>query len=115
MRKLRIAQNSFNGGEIDPLLLTREDTKIYNKSVARLRNFTQLDSGAIRRRPGSKYLDLLQPDTILKPFSFGQDQDYVFGFSNTRVDIFTDDGVLATTLTSTPWSTSQLSRLYTAQ
>jgi hypothetical protein len=116
MRKLRLAKTDFTAGELDPLLLSREDIKAFAKGLARLRNWTQLDSGAIRRRPGSKYIDDLLADTILKPFAFGQDQDYVFAFSNTRADIYNaDTEALATSVTGAPWATSQLTRLYTAQ
>lgn len=114
-RKLRLVKTDFTAGELDPLLLAREDIKAYAKGVKSLRNFTQLDSGAIRRRPGSKYLAALLASSILKPFSFGQDQDYVFAFSDERVDIYLDDGTAATNLTSAPWQDSYLSRLYTAQ
>jgi hypothetical protein len=114
-RKLRLVKTDFTAGELDHLLMAREDIKAYAKGVKRLRDWTQLDSGAIRRRPGSKYLATLLANSILKPFAFGQDQDYVFAFSNTRVDIYTDAGVAATNLTSAPWSTSQLTRLYPAQ
>lgn len=112
---MRLTKTDFTAGELDPLLFAREDIKAFAKGVARLRNFTQLDSGAIRRRPGGKFLDDLYADAVLKPFAFGQGQDYVFSFSNTRADIYDDDGVAVTNLTSAPWGTSQLSRLYTAQ
>jgi hypothetical protein len=116
MRKLRLVKTDFTAGELDPLLLAREDIKAYGKGVAALRNFTQLDSGAIRRRPGSKYLDELVDGTILKPFSFGQGQDYVFAFSDERADIYNaSTEVFADDLTSAPWQDSYLSRLYTAQ
>ncbi len=115
MRKLRQVKTDFTAGELDPLLIAREDIKAYQKGVSRLRNWAQLDSGAVTRRPGSKYLAALFSGAILKPFSFGQEQDYVFSFSNTRADIYTDDGVFATSITGAPWLTSQLSRLYTAQ
>ncbi len=106
----------FTAGELDPLLLAREDTKAYAKGLYQLRNFTQLDSGAIRRRPGSKYIDTLQANAVIKPFAFGQSQDYVFSFSNTRVDIYNATTLTAATnLTSAPWGTSQLDRLYIAQ
>lgn len=115
MQKLRLVKTDFTAGELDPLLVAREDIKAYAKGLARLRNYTQLDSGAIRRRPGSKYLATLYANAVLKPFAFGQGQDYVFSFSNARADIYDDDGVASTNITSAPWGTSQLSRLYIAQ
>jgi hypothetical protein len=115
MRKLRVAKTNFTAGELDPLLLAREDIKAYPNGVASLRNFTQLDSGAIRRRPGSKYLASLEEGAILKPFAFGQDQDYVFAFSDELAEIFTPEGDLADDLTSAPWTDSELDRLYIAQ
>jgi len=115
-QKIRLVKTDFTAGELDPLLFTREDTKAYLKGVAALRDFTQLDSGAIRRRPGTKYLATLQANSILKPFAFGQSQDYIFAFSNTRIDIYNaSTGAAATNLTGAPWTTSQLTRLYTAQ
>ncbi len=116
MRKLRQVKTDFTAGELDPKLLAREDVKAYGKGVYRLRNWTQYDSGAIGRRPGTKYLDDLYTGAKLKPFSFGQGQDYLCSFSDTRVDIYNaSTEALATSLTSAPWTTSQLTRLYTAQ
>ena len=116
MRKLRQVKTDFTAGELDPKMLAREDLKAYGKGVFQLRNWTQYDSGAIGRRPAGKFLAALQANAILKAFSFGQSQDYLCSFSDQRVDVYNAVTELsATSLTSAPWTTSQLARLYTAQ
>ena len=110
MPRSRILQTTFNYGELDPLMMARSDTKAYKNGCKQLSNWWLLAQGGIRRRPGTAYVATVY-DGRLVPFEFSDGQEYVFVFSNTRLDIFTTDGVACSSLTGCPWSTAQLFQL----
>lgn len=58
-RLLTIPQTSFTGGEVDVLLLGRNDAALYMKSAEKARNVLTLPQGGFRRRPGLAYVDTL--------------------------------------------------------
>lgn len=49
-------QNNFNGGEISPLLYSRNDLDIYSRGLAECLNFIPRIQGAVTRRSGSYYI-----------------------------------------------------------
>jgi hypothetical protein len=100
-------QTAFNAGELDPLMKGRADLKAYTTGCETLSNWSLLAQGGIRRRPGTKYVGTAY-DGRLASFEFSDGQEYVFCFSDARLDMWAIDGTVCTALTSCPWSTSQL-------
>jgi hypothetical protein len=105
---VKLVQNNFANGEIDPLMDMRHDTGAYVGGARRLRNVALLNQGGVSRRPGTEYLATLNAKSRLIPFEFSASERYLFAFSNTRLDIYSTSGTLIQSLTSCPWTTSQL-------
>jgi len=53
-------QASFNGGEIDPQIGSRDDLKAYFKSLASCANMLPLAQGPVVRRPGLAFIHQLR-------------------------------------------------------
>lgn len=110
----RLPQVTFTSGELDPLMVARDDSDVYSAGLARCRNFALLSQGGVTRRPGSKVHAVL-PDLVkFHTFVFNISQRYLFVFSAGKLDIYHDDGSLATSLTDQRWTAAQLATLYFA-
>lgn len=105
---VKLVQTNFSNGEIDPLMDMRHDTGAYQGGARKLRNVALLNQGGVSRRPGTGYLATLNGRSRLIPFEFSAAERYVLAFSNTRLDIYNTSGTLLQTLTSCPWTSSQL-------
>ena len=108
MGALRHLQTNFSAGELDPRMLGREDTTVYSNGAENLLNSAPMVQGGVRRRPGTDYLAALQGTSRLERMQFNETQLYIFAFSNTRLDIFDEDGAAVTNLTSQPWSATTM-------
>lgn len=56
MRSQIIAQRNFSGGQIDDTALRADDTKIHAAGLRKARNVRILNTRALKRRPGRRYL-----------------------------------------------------------
>ena len=108
MGALRTLQTNFSSGELDPRMMGREDTTVYRNGAETLLNSAPLVQGGVRRRPGTDYLATLQGTSRLERMQFNETQLYIFAFSNTRLDIFDEDGAAVTNLTSQPWTATTM-------
>ena len=108
MPKTRIHQSNFSGGEVDPNLISRNDLKAYDKSLATARNVICRNQGAVERRGGSFFRADLGAESRLEPFIFSGSQEYIFALQNTQVKIYSTNGTLLQTITGCPWTTAQL-------
>lgn len=118
MPRIRDLHTNFAGGELDPRMKARSDTRMYQSGASDLQNNGPLIEGGVERRPGWKFLANLgsiSNASRMIMFRFNDDQEYIFFFENTKVTIYLPTGVLATTLTSCPWTTAMLSQLRFAQ
>lgn len=59
--RIRTAQANFNSGEIDPLLIERDDIKYFFSAADKMRNVVCLPQGGFRRRPGLRYMAEVRP------------------------------------------------------
>lgn len=59
--RIRMAQVNFNAGEIDPLLIERDDIKYFFSAAEKMRNVVCLPQGGFRRRPGLRYMAEVRP------------------------------------------------------
>lgn len=89
-------QNSFNAGELSPLLEGRSDLEFYFRGCSTLQNFLVLAQGGVERRPGSEYLGTASHPTDgsratfvrLVPFEYSTTQAYILEFGDTYFRIF---------------------------
>lgn len=121
MPNFRVTQTKFYGGEMDNLMHGQEDAQggtLFSSSGAVVRNWKILNTGAIRRRPGLAYIATLAGDARIKSFIFGQNQEYVFVFTDQRLDVFSvNEGLAtyATSLTGQKWTAAMLPFLHVTQ
>ena len=111
MPKTRIHQSNFSGGEVDPNLISRNDLKAFDKSLATARNVICRNQGAVERRGGSFFRADLGAESRLEPFIFSGSQEYIFALQNTQVKIYSTNGTLLQTITGCPWTTAQLKNI----
>jgi hypothetical protein len=106
MARIRIAQNSFTGGQIDEGLLLRQDLEAYFKSVITATNVVVQPQGGLKRRGGFEYIATTNSSNVarLVEFEFNTEQKYLFVFTAGRLDVYADDA-LDDTITSSPIST----------
>lgn len=56
---MRVTQNCFTKGELDPTLLARYDVDVYGKGARKLRNMVALWTGSATLAPGTDYIDVI--------------------------------------------------------
>ena len=107
----RVSQTNFNRGEIDPKLTARVSLQSYGNSLKKARNVVVNNQGSVERRPGTFFRANLGATSRLETFIFSESQEYIFAFQNTALKIYSTAGTLLQTITSCPWTTSQLFEL----
>ena len=111
----RVHQSNFNRGEIDPNLVARNDISAYGSGLDKARNVILNNQGSAERRPGTVFRADLGEQTRLERFIFNENQEYIFGFQNTKLKIYSTNGTLLQTITSCSWVTADLFELNYAQ
>lgn len=87
--------NSFNAGEVSPLMEARNDFTKYNNSCRLLRNMFVLSQGPITRRPGTKYIAEVKDSNDfaeLIPFEFSKTDTYMHEYGNLYMRIYRNGG-----------------------
>ncbi len=128
---IRSISNTFNRGELDPTLFSRDDLDIYDKGARKLRNLIALWTGAATLAPGTVYVDVIvdrenanAPITdpaLVKGFDFTYDADAEIIYTilirksgtNVAFDIYYAD-VLRATVTSTAYLATQIPFIHVA-
>jgi hypothetical protein len=128
---IRAINNTFNRGELDPTLFSRDDLEIYTKGAQRLRNMVALWTGAATIAAGTTYTDVMvdrengnaviTDPAFLKGFDFTYDADAEVTYtiilrksgSNVAFDIYYADALVAT-VTSTAYLATQIQDIYFA-
>ena len=111
--------NSYNAGELSPLLNARSDLAKYKSGCASMLNMIPAVQGAARKRTGTRFVGIpkfgASGPVRLVPFVFNQDQAYILEFGDRYMQIYKDGGlVLLSDLsgnpayTATPYSASEL-------
>lgn len=111
----RVHQSSFLRGELDPNMVSRTDLQAYGDGLKKARNVIPINQGGVERRCGSAYRANLGGQSRLESFIFSQGQEYIVAFQNTAVKFYSTNGTLLQTITSCPWTTSQLFDLDVSQ
>ena len=94
MAKLRIIQPSFASGELTPALHARVDLAKYNVGAKQLKNFFVHAHGGASNRQGTDYVATALGETRLIPFQYNVEQTYVLEFSNLKMRILKDGGLV---------------------
>lgn len=90
-------QASFTGGELSPSLYGRVDLAKYQTSLKTCRNFVAMLYGGVRNRAGTKYIAEACDSSYrsrLIPFAFSTEQTYVLEFSEYKMRVFKDGGLV---------------------
>ena len=96
MAKIKIPLHSFQYGELSPSFTSRLDAQVYQAGAQKMRNFVLINEGGAKKRPGTKRLyqfsNTVNPanefELRAEPFIFSDDEEYIFVFSNNKLDIF---------------------------
>ncbi|MCK5610270.1 hypothetical protein KAR91_50825 [Candidatus Pacearchaeota archaeon] len=85
--------NSFNAGELTPLLGKREDLLKYQSGCSVMENMIPLPQGGAQKRPGTVYVADSKEDTKIRllPFQFSTSQSYIVELGNQYARFFTDN------------------------
>lgn len=93
MAQLTPVINSFNAGEISPLLEGRFDLQKYSSACRTLENFLIQPYGGVTRRPGTKFIAATKyADKVarLLPFEFSTEQAYHLEFGDEYIRFYKD-------------------------
>ncbi len=93
-------QGSFTGGELDPALSARVDISKYGVGCKLLKNFVVQAQGGAYRRPGLSYILKALGITRLIPFQYNVEQAYILAFSDLKMRVIKDGGVVLETGTN---------------
>lgn len=119
-------QNAFNGGELDPLVLSRVDLSRYQTGAKTMANFVPIPQGGVTRRPGTQFLGIAKNDTAqkehtkLSPFVFSETQGRVLEIGHEYMRVWLGDGSLvlkddAPYELELPYSSEDVAKLSLAQ
>lgn len=99
MSRVTVAQQNFSGGELSQSLAGRFDLGIYYNGASWLQNFIATVQGMARYRSGSKFAWNTRDnkEARLIPFEFNTEQAYVLEFTDLKMRIFKDGGLIVDT------------------
>lgn len=106
--------NSFNAGELSPLIDGRTDQEKYFSGCKRLRNFIPTVQGPAARRGGTRYLGTTKANSRawFMSFEFNQAQSYVLELTDLAMRFWVNRGQLLSGPSPyeivTPWSAANL-------
>ena len=88
-------QNSFNAGELSPLLLSRTDFEKYGKGCAVMENFIPTVQGPLIKRGGTKFVaEVNTYPCILINFTDTAGTSYILEIGENYVRFFKEDGTV---------------------
>ena len=96
MQKVRVAQNSFQFGEISDSLIMRTDSPVYVSSAQRVENMVVTAEGSLKKRHGLKhyydysiaYSSTYPEQSHLFKFEFDDNEAYVISVEHQKVRCF---------------------------
>lgn len=115
MARTTVVQNSFNAGELSPLMGARVDQARYANGCRTLRNMLVHPHGGAWRRPGFRFMGNCHGKGVVRlvPFVFSETQTYVLEFSHERIRVWSQGGLVLGASgqpveVQTPWQETQL-------
>jgi hypothetical protein len=121
MGRVNTIQTNFTSGELSPNMYGRVDVAKYFNGARKLQGVICLPQGGVRRTPGTKYLGTVKDSskkTLLRPFTFSQNDAYVLEFSHLKLRIWQTGALLGTPTAvevTTPYGENDLAGLRFAQ
>lgn len=106
--------NTFNSGELSPLIDGRTDQEKYFAGCKKLLNFIPTIQGPVSRRGGSRYLGATKANgrAWFVPFEFNQQQSYILEFGDSYLRFWVNRGQLidggGPYEVATPWNSAAL-------
>lgn len=94
MANLKTIQSSFASGEISPGMAGRVDMDKYITGAKRLRNMFVHAHGGVSNRPGTYFAGYAAGAGRLIPFQFSVVQTYVLEFTDYKIRIIKDGGLV---------------------
>ena len=87
---------SFNGGEWSGEIWGRSDIQKYPNAAKKQKNFISLPSGMLKSRPGTRFVSSTKDNLIARiiPFEFSRLQAYILEFTNFKMRVFKDNGIV---------------------
>lgn len=116
MSRVKLARNTFNSGELDPLLSARFDVRAHQQGASELKNVVCLPQGGVQRRDGLQHLGAvsLEDDARLIPFAFNTEQTYLLVFGTNVMYVY-KNGVRVSNINgsgldylATPWTLAEI-------
>lgn len=96
-----LVYNKFNRGEIDDLLLAREDVDRVSDSAAFMNNFIPSRMGPMMYRPGMQYLgEVGTSDVYFVPFFASRDSTALLEFTHNRLRVWDNEQLITSSATS---------------
>lgn len=113
--KIQTEQQRFSQGEIDPLMIGRNDVDKYYGGLAKATNVFPLRQGGLKSRPGLQLIEQL-PDGNHKCFEFVVDSNtkYLIVFSHEEIRVYRNR-VLKATIAATDYPSSVIPTINVAQ
>lgn len=100
MPKASPIQNSFNAGELSPLLYGRTDIDKYSSGLKLSENGIPLIQGPWTRRPGTKFVAQVKDSaakTYVRRFEFSTTQAYILEFGDRYIRFYRNNGRITQT------------------
>jgi len=96
MSRVTVAQQNFSGGELSQSLAGRFDLGVYYNGASWLQNFIATVQGMARFRSGTKFVWNTRDnaEAFLVPFEYNTEQAYILEFTNLRMRIIKDGGLV---------------------
>lgn len=109
---LQRPQQSFIGGELSPLMVTRTDSPRYDSGCRTLENALVLDVGVAARRPGTVYVVEAPGVARLETFVYDENDTYIMEFTDKLLRFYRDGGIVlnggSAYTVATPWAADDL-------
>lgn len=100
MAKATLMQTAFNAGEWSPLLGGHINLERWPSSCSLLQNLIALKQGPITRRGGFRFVKEVKDSsqtTVILPFQFNIEQEYIVEAGDEYFRFYTDNGVISET------------------
>ena len=94
MSDLWYLQSNMNRGELTPLLYGRQDLETYYNGIASGLNVLGTPQGGQRKRPGTRFIDVVPYNGRLENFSYNVEQEYSLLFMPGIMRIYQDEAVV---------------------
>lgn len=97
MPNVDIVMNSFQGGELNPILFGRTETEFFGRSCQRLFNMFCHVEGAAQKRGGTRFITAAHDETNpvrLIEFEFSREDAFMLEFGHEYIRILARDGVV---------------------